>query len=278
MAKKNCKQIQQRLDFTALRSVIKFFLVVMPVWAIPLSSGVKGDALVFVSDFESGFSEWTAELCCSYSAQIVNFPVRAGNQAVKFTLKKDDPSKRAELRLGAVPPNSEQWYSFSVFLPSDYQQDPSDEIITQWHDLPDRDLGETWKSPALSFKTINGRFALDRNWDSKQVTKIHHPEGQERIDLGSYQTEKWNDFVFHVKWSYDSGGLLEVWQDGKLIVSKTGPNYYNDKRGPYFKIGMYKGGWKGQPEKSTVSERNIYFDEVRVGDANARYEDVALRN
>jgi hypothetical protein len=282
MPKKNCKQIQQkRLDFTTLSVIKLFLLVVVPVWAIFLSSRTKGNTLVFVSDFESGFSEWRAELCCSHSAQIVNFPVRAGNQAVKFTLKKDDPhvagSKRAELKLGGVPANSEQWYGFSVFLPSDYKQDPMGEIIAQWHDLPDRDLGESWRSPALCLKTQNGRFILDRHWDSKQVTKKGEVSG-DTIDFGSYQTGKWTDVVFHVKWSYDSSGLFEVWKDGKLEVSRTGPTYYNDERGPYLKIGMYKGAWKHQPENSTTSERTIYFDEVRVGDASARYEDVAPRN
>jgi len=207
--------------------------------------------------------------------------VRAGDQAIKIHLKKDDPhvagSKRAELKLGEVPANSEQWYAFSVFLPSSYKQDPSGEIIAQWHDLPDRDLGEVWKSPALTLVTQNGRFYLNRIWDSKPVTQ-KNPEGRETIDLGPYQTGKWTDLVFHIKWSYTSDGLLELWQDGNLIVSKTGPNYYNDQRGPYLKIGIYKGDWKRQPEKSVVSKRSIYFDELRVGGSNARYEDVAPRN
>lgn len=280
--KKNCQQLRQKLNFTALRSVIRLFLVMLPVWVVPLSSKTIGDTLVFVSDFESGFSEWGTERCCSHSVQIVNFPVRSGNQAVRFTLKKDDPlvagSKRAELKLGGVPANSEQWYAFSVYLPPTYKQDPSGELIAQWHDVPDFELGEGWKSPALSLVTENGRLYLRRFWDSKQVTGRNQQEGTEKIDLGPYQIRKWTDLVFHVKWSYTSDGLLELWQDGQLVVSKTGPNYYNDIRGPYLKIGMYKGDWKHSPGKSIVSQRNIYFDEVRVGGANARYEDVAPHN
>ena len=80
--------------------------------------------------------------------------------------------------------------------------------------------------------------------------------------------------MFHVKWSHKSDGLLEVWKDGKLVVRKTGPNTYNDKRGPFLKMGIYKPQWKSKPELSKVTKRVIYFDEVRVGDASASYEDV----
>jgi hypothetical protein len=256
----------------------------VPVVVIPLSSKAIGNTLIFVGDFESGFSEWGEEFCCGHSAQIVNYPVRAGKQAVRISLKKDDPfvagSKRAELKLGGVPANSEQWYAYSVFFPPSYKQDPSGEIIAQWHDIPDWELGEGWKVPALGLMTENGRLYLSNLWDSKPVSAKYNnvPDGKETIDLGPYQTGKWTDFVFHVKWSYTSNGLLEVWKDSKLIVSRPGPNYYNDLRGPYFKIGVYKGDWKHQPKKSIVSQRDIYFDEVRVGDASARYEDVAPRN
>lgn len=227
-------------------------------------------------DFESDFSNWKKEVGGSHSAQMVNSPVRAGNQAVKFTLKKDDPlvssSKRAELALGGVPSNSDLWYSFSVFLPFSYQKDPSSsEIIAQWHDRPDRDLGETWRSPALSLGTRNGKLYLSRRWDSNPLTENNVPEGKETIFLDSYQTGKWTDFAFHVKWSHTSDGLLEVWKDGELEVSRTGPNNYNDRRGPYFKIGMYKGDWKNRPERSIVSKRTIYFDEVSVGDARPTF-------
>ncbi|OWY64767.1 hypothetical protein B7486_45510 [cyanobacterium TDX16] len=280
MFKNKYKQDRKWLDFVTLSSATKLLLVLGTIWLMPLSSKVKSDTLVFLSDFESGYSEWGTEFHYEYSAQLVNSPVRAGKQAVKFLLKKEDTRidgvKRAELRLGEVPPDSEIWYGFSVFLPSDYQQDPSSEIIAQWHDLPDKNLGETWKSPALSLSTKDGRFILNRKWDSKRVTVV--PEGKETIDLGLYQTGKWTDFVFHVKWSSNSNGRLKVWQDGKLVVRRNGPNNYNDARGPYLKIGIYKGDWKNYPDKSTVSERELYYDEVRVGDANARYKDIAPRD
>lgn len=93
---------------------------------------------------------------------------------------------------------------------------------------------------------------------------INHSGGKEKIDLGPYEAGTWTNWKFHVKWSYQSDGLVEIWKDGQLVVSKTGPNTYNDRQGPYFKIGIYKPDWKYKPQKSNTTQRVIYFDEVRV--------------
>ena len=108
---------QKKLSLrSALGVAARVALLSTPVLAVALTGVARPN--VFTRDFEKGdFSEWKKELCCDYSAQIVNFPTRAGKHAVKFTLNKGDPfvssSKRAELRLGTVTANSEQWYGFS---------------------------------------------------------------------------------------------------------------------------------------------------------------------
>ena len=81
--------------------------------------------------------------------------------------------------------------------------------------------------------------------------------------------------MFHIRWSYEDEGLLEVWKDGRKVVTQKGPNTYNDLRGNYFKIGVYKWDWKNRPETSRVERRVLYHDEVRIGGPSARYEDVA---
>lgn len=251
--------------------------------------------VVFNGDFENGdLNEWEAELverpkdkkftkpgkeyCCQHSIQIVNSPVRQGKHAVKFTLNKNDPdtskSRRTELRLGAVPVNSERWYGFSVFIPGDYQKDPSEEIIAQWLPRPDLHLGEKWtgRGPAFSVRIENDRFILDNRWDSRAIStkQVNNQEW----NLGKVAKGKWTDWVVRAKWSYKSDGLLEVWKDGQLVLKKNGPNSYNDAAGPFQKIGIYKWEWKYNPRKSTTDQRVIYFDEVRVGDIGASYNDV----
>lgn len=269
----------------ALGATAGLVLLSTSVWAdILLTATARPN--IFTSNFEEGdFSKWRKELCCQHSVQIVSSPTRAGEHAVKFTLKKGDPfvasSKRAELRLGTVPANSEQWYGFSNYLPKDWVNDPSFEITAQFHNRPDLSLGEEWRSPALTLAIYKDRWRVGNRWDPKRVTKKKNPRtegGSEGWYVGNIEKGKWTDWVFHIKWSHKHDGLLEVWKDGKLVVRKTGPNTYNDEKGPFLKMGIYKPHWKSKPERSKATKRVIYFDEVRVGNASASYKAVVPRS
>lgn len=265
---------------SALGIAARLAVLTTPIWAIPFINVAKSSTIIFSSGFESGFSEWDKEACCDYSIQSVSSPVRKGNKAVKFTVNEDDPlvnnRTRSELKSDDIAPNSEQWYSFSVFIPSDYKQDADAENIAQWPSRPDTNLGEKWRKQPLVLLTKKGKLYLERRWDpnpktgtAKDKNALGPGGGEEKIDLGSYPTGKWMDFVFHAKWSYKSDGFLEVWKDGKLVVSKKGPNTYNDKHGMFFKFGMYKPLW------DSVNKRVIYYDEVKIGSASATYKDMA---
>jgi len=73
------------------------------------------------------------------------------------------------------------------------------------------------------------------------------------------------------------GAAVSVWQNGKLVQTINGPNTYNDKVGNYFKLGIYKWVWMPEKDKgiSTTTEREIFYDDVRIGDESATYNDVA---
>ena len=242
-----------------------------------LTAGIGYAATIFSSGFESGFTGWGKELCCFYSAVIgtsPTYPVREGTHSVKFTLNKTDPdvqgSKRAELRLGTIPANSEYTYRFSIFIPTTYQRDVSPEILTQWHEFPDFNLGETWRSPPLGLMTGNDNWSLFNKSDPRPKTPSITDPGikTQSWNLGPIAKGQWTDFVFHVKWSYQSNGVLEVWKNGQLVVKKYGPNTYNDRVGPYMLIGPYKWEWKSNPQRSTTTQRITYFDAVRIDQGN----------
>ncbi|MGF1481156.1 MAG: PEP-CTERM sorting domain-containing protein [Cyanophyceae cyanobacterium] len=228
------------------------------------------------SNFESsGLEGWrTEELCCDHSAQIVSDPEPAyeGDYALRFKLRRNDPdiarSKRAEVKLRPVEPNSEYTYRFRTFLPQSFTSDREREIIAQWHSRPDFSLGEGRPgAPPLSLHTINGDWMVLRRWDSKQITQTNQPEGKQNLNLGEYVTNEWTDWVFQVKWSHTEDGMLKVWKDGKLVVEESGANTYNDLIGTYFKAGIYKPGWKHRPERSAVDERVVFFDDVNIIDS-----------
>ena len=248
-----------------------------PLWAASLMS-VKAST-IFFTGFESGYSEWKdQQLCCEYSATVVSSPVKAGSKALKVTYKKTDytaqGSRRAELEGESVPAGSERWYGVSIYVPTSFTTTEGPFIITQFHDRPDE--GEKSKIPALFLSTDGQNLSLGNRWDTRPITPPRDVQRQD-WDLGSLPKGRWIDFVFHVKWSYQSDGILEVFQDGRMIVSKRGPNTYNDQRGPYMKIGMYASDIRSHPEEYNFDEQVLYFDEVRIEDGSASYEDVAPR-
>jgi hypothetical protein len=246
-----------------------------------------------VGDFESGdLTGFDAEVCCSDSVLVIAAPkkigstvapVRAGRYAAQFNLRNSDPdvssSRRSELRLGTVKPDSSRWYAFSIYLPVDWEIDEdSYDIIAQWHDSPDFDLGETWRSPALNLQVAAGNWKINRRWDPNPVTYDNTPGpggGTESIGLGPFSKGVWTDWVIHVNWSYENNGVLEVWKNGELVLMREGPNTYNDQTGPYLKLGIYKPDWKYDPAESTTSRRTLYIDEVRIGNSKTTYEEIA---
>lgn len=245
-----------------------------------LTTTARMGPLIFIGDFETGdFSRWKLELCCKHSGEIVNSPTRVGTYAVKFTLNRNDPlvkkGKRAELkRYGVSRMGSEYWYGFSIYLPNDWIEDREGEIVTQWHDNPDFWFGEGSKRPPVSLSISNNNWGITNVWDSSLVTKTNETTIKQKLWSGTFTRGVWTDWVFHIKWSYKSDGLIEVWKDGVHIVNKHGPNTYNDWRSPFFKIGSYKYAWKSPKSTSIVNKRIIYYDEVRIGNASARYADV----
>ncbi|MGV2829100.1 heparin lyase I family protein [Myxosarcina sp. GI1(2024)] len=228
-------------------------------------------ATIFQSDFQSGLEGWKLSGFDNPASGIVANPdpnEQIDNSSVKFVL--EEPDKREELNLSPVPYNSEITYQFRTFLPESYVEDPvaDPEIVAQWHAKPDTHLGETWAGtgPVLSLLTDNGQWKLGRKWDTRQIIREKgqrgrlESEGSASYDLGDYQTGVWTDWTFHVKWSYEADGLVEVWQDNNLVLRETGPNAYNDELGPYLKIGLYNKKW----QNPDITKRELYYDDVEV--------------
>ncbi|MCK4291563.1 MAG: polysaccharide lyase [Planctomycetes bacterium] len=243
-----------------------------------LSSVRDKGPLLFIGDFETGdLKGWRVS---GNAPGITGNPKRAGKYAMKTSLdrRKDKVAYRTEVSGPGSEVGKEYWYGFSIFLPDDYVVDDVWEIVAQWHGVPDFKAGEDWRNPVMALSTDGGRWELINRWDAKFNTFEGGKRkygGTKRYDLRAYRRGVWTDWVVHVRWSYGPDGLLEVWKDGKKVVEQNGPNAFNDKKGPYFKMGLYK-GWK-DPKRSSdvVSRRVLYHDEFRMAGADGRYEDVA---
>ena len=231
--------------------------------------------IISYNDFNTEKGKWYEEsISNSWSANINNQITRAGKGSLRFELRKGDSKHGHRSELGQQPGvvKQEAWYGFANYFPKEFAYDAIPEIIAQFHAKPDLDKGEKWRSPPLALAIVKDRFVLEMRNDARPITTGELK--MTRIDLGPVDKEVWNDWVVHAKWAWNNTGVLEVWKNGKLLVSrKNQPNCYNDATYPYFKIGIYKWDWANKSTPS-VQKRVYYVDEVTVASANAGFNNV----
>jgi Polysaccharide lyase len=165
--------------------------------------------------------------------------------------------------------NKDYWYGFSTYLSSGWEVPDKFEILAQFHHTPDAGAGG---SPPFAIYSGTGRW---------KVSNTNHLGEKKEWLLNSVYDDvgKWTDWVIHFKPSYESQGVLEVWKDGLLVATIYGSNTFQNKVGPYFKMGMYL-GWKDRNCCNDKSpEKRVYHDALRIASGpNATYSDVAPRN
>lgn len=242
------------------------------------SASAQRKHLIFESTFDTpaSLNKWyERSIINPWSAIIATDKMRVGKGSLKVDLiRGKDILNGPRAELGMAPQEKgEFWYGFSNFFPTKYESDTAPEIITQWQAKPDLVVGEAWRSPPLGLELRLDRYRLAIRWAADKINTVLNTN-VEYIDLGPVAHNKWNDWVFHIKWGYKSG-TLQIWKNGKLILERLNkPIGYNDVLYPYLKVGIYKWEWSNLKTLSTSKERSYYIDEVRVGNNLATYNDV----
>lgn len=194
--------------------------------------------------------QWDMENCCDYSISPVRSPAKPG-YSVRFEQRCEDPpvfnGRRAEIKMhmGSLLDRTQN-YSFQIYLPPDWHAGDSlnPVIVVQWHDLPDFDLGEDWRTAPLALQLKEGRWEIAVDYDDQpKSTAAVIKRNASGYLLTPYRPDvgRWTAWRFRVHWKPDNSGNLEVWKDGKQVVNAIGPIGYNDRDGPYFKAGVYRG-------------------------------------
>ncbi|MEI8087448.1 MAG: polysaccharide lyase [Paludibacter sp.] len=248
----------------------------------------KGN-LIFEGDFERGNLD-NFTLSGNQRNRLVTTPTRSGKYALRSTVDRYDDNAAYRCEIVAKDQNARQgylyqevgkeyWYAFSTFIPRDFIIDNLTELIAQFHGTPDE--GEDWFLPNFSLHITENHYEINRYWDSKHITNWKERDGEDHYTFGNItdDKEKWTDWVFQIKWSYakDGDGFMKIWKDGVLIFDKKGPNCSNDDLGPFLRFGLYKWDWRHTEQKKpgNTTHSVIYHDEYRIGNANAKYEEVA---
>ncbi len=270
-----------------------------------LDLGVKIDQLsddaklsFFRSMKKCGFEGWGVGVVWEKSIQFMLDPFGENERrgyVSKFSIKYGDyihGGTRAELnRDYGDHPGEEVWYSWSVLIPEDYEdnflknQDTGAsnwQIIGQWHDQPDPSKGENWdnypkNSPPVSIqysyltlddpeftKIMSSGSAINligyRNgMDEQSIISLSYGVPPKTVAIFPIEKGKWYDLTFNIKWSQENDGFVEVFVNGESFTNGriTGSNMYNSMSN-YLKIGLYR-------NSGITSANSIYFDDVKYG-------------
>ena len=199
--------------------------------------------------------------CCAYSVSQSTEKIRAGSNSLKLDIRRTDPttsgSIRSEITLEGDPLNQDRWYGFSMYL-KDWTDDDAGESVFEW--APDNTNG----SGAMTLLTSGGRFTYTTNNNGTSSNNVY-------TDIGPVISNQWVDFVIHIRWATDTTGLLQVWMNGNPVINRT--SVRTAAVTAFLKLGINKFGWSTQT--SAVTQRVLYFDEVRKGNSSATYNDVA---
>ena len=199
---------------------------------------------------------------------------RKGDTALRFELRHGDcytspdwddctqDRERTEVRERWSPPlDKEVWYSFSFYIPNDYEWMYPKQMFFQWH-------GGVW-GPNAYFQLKRDEFLVDI------LTKRHETTTQ--YNLGKLDKGKWHDFVVKVKWTTKQNGYMTVYLKGKALFDHKGPTMdsetYAKGRGPHVKFGIYRSHLFRWTESRNRPTHILYFDEYRHGYS---YDDVAI--
>jgi hypothetical protein len=253
-------------------------LTAVGLLAMASASTALTPPLVAEVTFESGTLTGTKQVRTNIPL-VTTERARGGKYSMKAVLKASLASlsggerNEVEMLNTRAPMNQSVWYGFSVYLPSDFVPDTVWELVAQWYPVGDTD-SEWGRQPTMALITTKGRWTIENRYSSKSVTPINDSSiSLKRWDLGAQERAKWTDWVVNARWTYTTDGFLKIWKDGKLVVDYKGPTSYNDKIGPFVKLGIYK-GW-AQIAVDVVTVRTVYHDQFRMAGSGGSYAAVA---
>ena len=183
---------------------------------------------------------------------------RTGTKSVRITVREGDieqtgddgkQTERAELDSGRHAfVGHDVWYGFSFLIPPGFPVVDNRLVIAQW------------KQYGVSGSPLVG----ERYRDGKHDLTIRLPDSawgrRKNYTLPEIQFGRWNDMVYHIRFSRGEDGLVEVWMNGSRTVTYKGATAFKEgEDNIYNKFGLYRDRWK--------EPMTIYFDNYTLADS-----------
>lgn len=198
--------------------------------------------------------------------------VRSGHRALAITVHSGDryepasddgaASERAEL--------TESWwfysrigrtyaYSFSLYLPKEFQRTSERLVLAQWKQLCEARRCRP-DNPVLAIRYDSGMLKITRR-DESDAQVLYR--GSEDV------RGRWLDFRFVIRFDPSDQGRVDATLNGQTIVQYRGPTAYQPAPGypvsgfVYFKTGLYRDALGEEPW-------TVYLDEYRKDQCEPR--------
>lgn len=203
---------------------------------------------------------------------------REGTKSVRLHITKESTfaqqdalNNRAEMNLGVQPTyNQRRWVGFSIYIPSATvnNQGGGSDIVTQW----------VHHHGTTSSSALNPDLIL---YATSRFTIRHRYEGGDAsIDCGAVTPNVWHDWVAEFI-IHKTAGVVRIWQNGTLKYERIGNTVRNvvaDEAAGYItKHGCYSYYYATTQNtyNASPSQREMWIDAIRHGDANSTYASVA---
>lgn len=170
---------------------------------------------------------------------LVNFG-RSGATAVRLHTEPGDNNvvgsgdlERDDLWLSQVDTDGyegrEAWWAHSILLPDDF-------AMPTWQMYVLFDFHNTTNGAGQANFHVD--FDPSGNMRFRGYGGATNSGGQYGAVIGKPEKNVWYDFVYHVKWSSASNGIMEAWVNGKKILTYSGATLYAGQ-GVYLKLANY---------------------------------------
>jgi Polysaccharide lyase len=220
---------------------------------LPLFDGFEGQAI-------AGFwlpGDYGTGLHTPEAIQISTDYARAGSRSARITVNEGDIEQkgddgrsveRAELDSGHYPfIGRDVWYGFSFLLPSGFPVVDNRLVLASWKQ-----------------SDVEGSPLIGQRFRAGQHTVTIRPPGADgggiSYGLPDLELGRWNDMVYHVRYSFGEDGRIEIWMNGTRVVRYSGPTA--SKAGAdrfYNKVGLYRDRWK--------EPMTMYLDNYMLGES-----------